>query len=79
MLRNTYILFFYDFLDEGSDRSKSFAYIEQCRAFKKESFISLKTYFNLYRAYVQCFELYQCRKVHWILPGIVSVQSGFHW
>jgi hypothetical protein len=49
------------------------------KVYFKKSFTTLKAYINLFRGYVQCFELSQCSKTHQLLPGIVMVQCDFHW
>jgi hypothetical protein len=45
----------------------------------EKSFTTLKAYINLFRGYVQCFELSSCSKTRRVLPGIVTVQCDFHW
>jgi hypothetical protein len=45
----------------------------------KKSCTTLRSYINVFREQVQCFELSQFRKTHRVLPWIVTVQCDFHW
>jgi hypothetical protein len=47
----------------------------RCAVCFKKSVTTSKTYINLFRGHVQCFELSQCIKTYQVLSGIVMVNE----